>query len=190
MAAKKSAGFDNISVEIMKLSMPYIAEPRSCLINKSLTQGIVPDSLKVARICPVFKSGDKAEFTNYRPISILPSFSKFFEKFVYNRLIKYLLEQSILNKNQYGFHSKHDTSMAVIEMVDKISAAIDVNDYSVGLFIDLSKAFDTLDHKILFNKLYHYGIRRVALDWFKSYFKNCTHYVDYNGFQSSKLDIS
>ena len=74
-------------------------------------------------------------------------------------------------------------------MVDKISSAIDGNDYSVGLFIDLSKAFDTRDHKILFNKLHHYGIRGMALDWFKSYFKNRTQYVDYNGFQSSKLDI-
>ena len=73
--------------------------------------------------------------------------------------------------------------MAVIEMVDKISAAFDGNDYSVGLFIDLSKAFDTLGHKILINKLYHYVIRGVALDWFKSYFKNRTQYVDYNGFQ-------
>ena len=71
----------------MKLSMPYIAEPRSCLINKSLTQGIVPDSLKIARVCPVFKSDDEAEFTNYSPISILPSFSKIFEKVVYNGLI-------------------------------------------------------------------------------------------------------
>ena len=79
--------------------------------------------------------------------------------------------------------------MAVMEMVDKISATIDGNYYSVGLFIDLSKAFDTLDHKILFNKLYHYGIRGVSFDWFKSYFNNRTQYVDYNGFQSSKLDI-
>ena len=129
----------------MKLSMPYIAKPLSCLINKSLTQGIVPDTLKIARVCPVFKSGDKTEFTNYRPIYILPSFAKIFKKFVYNRLIKYLSEHSILIKNQYGFRSKHDTNMAVMEMVDKISAAIDGNDYSVGLFIDLSKAFDTLD---------------------------------------------
>ena len=94
-------------------------------------------------------------FTNYSPISILPSFSKPFEKLVYNRLQNYLIKNNILTNNQFGFRCKHDTSMAVIEMVDKIRIAIDNSEYSSGVFIDLSKTFDTLHHHILYDKLEH-----------------------------------
>ena len=106
---------------------------------------------------------------------------------MYYRLIDYLTKCSILTNNQYGFRFKHDTSMAVIEMVNKISEAIDKGDYSVGLFIDLSKAFDTLDHYLLFDKLEHYGVRGTALNWFQSYLCNRVQFVDYNNTQSQIL---
>ena len=124
----------------------------------------VHDFLKISRVCPVFKNGDASEFSNYRPILILPSFSIFFEKLVYNRLQNYLIKNNILTNNQFGFRCKHDTSMAVIEMVDKISTAIDNSEYSAGVFIDLSKAFDTLAHHILYDKLEHYGILWTAIN--------------------------
>jgi hypothetical protein len=190
MTTKKSAGYDDISLEIMKLAIPFVAHPLSTIVNNSFTLGLMPDSLKIAKVCPVFKSGDFNEFNNYRPISVLPSFSKIFEKLVYNRLLNYLSKQSILFKNQYGFRSNHDTCMAVINMVDKITAAIDANEFSVGLFIDLSKAFDTLNHNILFDKLEHYGIRGVTLKWFKSYLSNRQQFVNYNGVSSSRLGIN
>ena len=102
MTTKRSDGFDNVSIEIIKLSIKYITEPLSHLVNNSFIRGLVPDSLKIAKVCPIFKS-DFTDFTSYRPISVLSSFSKIFEKLVYNRLLNYLFQHSILSNNQYGF---------------------------------------------------------------------------------------
>ena len=99
--------------------MPYLSNILSNLINLSLQSGIVPDHLKVARVIPLFKSGDKDEITNYRPVSILPCISKIYEKVVYHRLISYLNKNDILNSNQYGFRNNHSTSMAIVDFVEK-----------------------------------------------------------------------
>jgi hypothetical protein len=181
---KQSFGFDCIPVNIMKSCISYIAEPIAVIINSSLDTGVFPDILKVAKVCPIFKSGDKSDFQNYRPISVLPSFSKIFEKVVQNRLLSYLHNNDILCKNQFGFRKKHSAYMALIDMYDKISLAIDKNESSIGIFIDLSKAFATLDHNILLKKLEHYGIRGKALDWFKSYLYNRKQCVSLNGVMS------
>ena len=146
-----------------------IAEPISRLINYSFATGKFPDQLKIAKVCPMFKNGDNTCFANYRPISVLPSFSKIFEKVVSNRLMAFLNLHKIFFKNQYGFRQNHSTYMAIMEMQDKISNAIDEGEYAVGIFLDLSKAFDTLDHYTLIAKLEYYGIRGLALEWFKSY---------------------
>jgi hypothetical protein len=106
---KWSAGFDCIPVNILKLSIQYVAEPISQLINSSFTTGIFPDKLKIAKVCPIFKSGEKYSFTNYRPISILSSFSKIFEKAVSNRLMPFFYSKSILIDNQFGFRPKFST---------------------------------------------------------------------------------
>jgi len=187
---KQSFGFDNIPVNIMKSSISYIAEPIAAIINSSLDTGIFPDILKVARVCPIFKSGDKSDFQNYRPISVLPSFSKIFEKVVQCRLLSYLHSNSILCSNQFGFRKNHSTYMALIDLYDKISLAIDKNEFSMGIFIDLSKAFDTLDHNILLKKLEHYGIRGKALDWFKSYLHNRKQCVSLNGVMSDYKTVT
>ena len=158
----------------MKLAIQFIAEPLPLLINQSFSDGYVHDFLKIDT---VFKNGDASEFTNYRPISILPSFYKICEKLVSNQLQNYLIKNNILTNNQFGFSCKYDTSMAVIEMVDKISTEIDNSEYSAWVFIDLSKAFNTLDQHILYDKLEHYGIRGTALNWFKSYLTNRVQYV-------------
>jgi hypothetical protein len=140
------------------------------IVNLSLKSGIVPDQLKIARVLPLFKSGDNM-LSNYRPISVLPIFSKIFEKVVYNRLITYF--------NKLALH----------HLFDNITKAIDQKEYTIGVFIDLSKAFDTVNHEILINKLKHYAIRRLALDWIKSYFGNRQQYVEYNGAYSSYNSI-
>ena len=164
---KWSAGVDNIPVNIMKTSILHIAEPISRLINSSFSNGIFPNCLKIAKVCPIYKSSAKNSFANYRPISILPSFSKIYEKAVATRLMCFLEAKRILIDNQYGFRPKRSTYMALMQMYDKISTAIDNNEYSVGIFIDLSKAFDTLNDEILLKKLENYGIRGITLKWFK-----------------------
>ena len=177
---KLSCGYDDIPVNIMKASIHPIAEVISNVINSSLLTGIYPDQLKIAKICPIFKSGERDLFVNYRPISVLSSFSKIFEKVMFNRLINYIDSKKILINSPFGFRQKHSTFMAISDMYDKISAAIDRNEYAIGIFIDLSKAFDTLDHEILLKKLEHYGVRGVALQWFKSYLVNRKQYVFVN----------
>jgi len=104
LANKTSAGYDNISVNLIKKIIHHTTEPLSALINKSFEYGIVPDQLKIARVCPIFISGDQSDFTNYRPISVLPAFSKMFEKLVHTRLMNYLEKHSVLTENQFVIH--------------------------------------------------------------------------------------
>ncbi|MGE5862423.1 MAG: RNA-directed DNA polymerase, partial [Nitrososphaerales archaeon] len=190
LKSKSSAGYDEIPTDIVKFSINSVAPTLAKIINKSFAYGSVPDLIKIAKVCPIFKSGEKSNISNYRPISILPSYSKIIEKLVYNRLINYLTKHAILYKHQYGFRNNHCTSMAIIEMIDKITDAMDNNKFSIGIFVDLSKAFDTINHKILFNKLEYYGIRGIALNWFKSYLQNRKQYVEYNKTKSSQLPIT
>ena len=127
-----------------------------------MTEGVFPDHLKVA----VFKAGDAQLVTNYRPISILAIFSKIFEKIVCSRLESYLEKNNILHENQFGFRQKVSTCSALLQLVDEISASMDNRKTTIGVFIDLAKAFDTFDHNILLNKLEFYGVRGIALEWF------------------------
>ena len=108
---------------------------------------------------------------------MLPSFSKVFEKVICSRIVTYLDAHNILIENQYGFRPKHSTYIALIDMYNKVSSALDKNEYSIGLFLDFSKAFDTLNHQILLHKLFHYGIRGIALEWIKSYLQNRKQFV-------------
>ena len=106
------------------------------IINESLVTGIVPSKLKIAKIIPLFKSGDPKAFNNYRPISILPCLSKIYEKVVYNRLIDFINKNKILSKCQYGFRSSHSTSLAIVDFVEKMITSIDEGNYSLGIFLD------------------------------------------------------
>ena len=130
---------------------------------------VVPDQMKIARVVPIFKAGNKFIFSNYRPVSIIPCFSKFLERIVYNRILCYLIDFNVLCDNHHGFRKNHSTTHALIDLYDKISSALDRRELAVGVFLDLSKAFDTVNHEILFDELYHHGIRGLALEWVKSY---------------------
>ena len=145
--------------------------------------------MKIAKVIPIYKNENPELFANYRPISILPSISKILERLMYNRLYNFLADHNIISKKQYGFRENYSTYMALIDLVDNISSNIDNKKHSIGIFLDLSKAFDTIDHQILLRKLQCYGIRGIACDWFKSYLENRVQYVSYNTKDSHYMNI-
>ena len=187
---KTSYGIDEIPVHIVKSCIPGIAAPLSSIINCSLQTGHFPSPLKIAKVIPLSKGNVINNIQNYRPISVLPSFSKVFEKVVFNRMSAYIESQSILNSCQYGFRKNYSTFMALTEFYDKVTAAIDGKQFAIGIFVDLAKAFDTLDHNILLNKLEYYGVRGITLNWFRSYLSNRCQYVTINNTCSSLRKIS
>ena len=128
--------------------------PLSRLINCSFVTGTFPTNLKVARIIPVHKQGSKLSVNNYRPISLLSNIHKIFQKIMYKRLYDFLCKQNSFYELQFGFRSKHLTTHALISLTEKIREALDNNKYALGIFIDLKKAFDTVDHNILLKKTY------------------------------------
>lgn len=140
-----------------------------------MTHGIVPDQMKIAHVIPVYKSDDHSQFNNYRWISILPAFSKFLERIIYNRLLEYIDKYNILCDQHYGFKKAHSTSVAL-----KLSSAIDHRKFTIGIFFDLSKAFDTVNH-IRFTTLEHCGFRGLVFHWIKTYFSNRKQFTQYNG---------
>ena len=177
---KRCSGIDRIPCKLIKELKHELLIPLTIIVNNSLESGTVPEGMKIAKIIPLFKAKNKSELSNYRPISILPSLSKVLEKIVHKRLYNYAQSHNILFESQYGFRNKRSTINAVTEFVLKTLSNIDEGKLTVSLFLDLSKAFDTINHDILLYKLHHYGIRGTALAWFDSYLKNRTHYVSYN----------
>ena len=187
---KNSAGHDDISNRIIKYICPIIAAPLSVIINQSFTTGIFPQKLKVAKVIPIYKKDEETFFTNYRPISLLPVFSKILEKIAYAQFFKYLIVNNLLFNSQHGFRMSHSTETAAYEFIDVTNNFLDSGFIPLSLYIDLSKAFDTLDHTILLHKLKSYGITSSALTWFKSYLSNRNQFTLYDGFSSSSLPLN
>jgi len=144
-----------------------------------------PTKLKMAKIIPIFKSEDNTNANNYRPISLLSNFNRIFEKWVYSRMESFIEQNDILSPSQYGFRKAHSTQHAILDIVSTIQENMDGRLFSCGVFIDLKKAFDTVDHKILLHKLDHYGFRGVINKWFSSYLDGRTQTTQI-GFYISK----
>ena len=186
---KTSCGIDEISNKTLKYLKNVIAAPLTIIINQMLNSGIFPDALKVSKVIPLYKKDDKQVFSNYRPISLLPSISKIFEKVILLQLIEYLVINNIIHKNQYGFRKNHSTELAALHLVDDIYYKMDANELPLSVYIDLSKAFDSLDHKILLSKLQFYGITGSTLSLLTSYLSNRRQCTKYNTTVSDFLSM-
>ena len=187
LKTNKIPGYDDISSNAVNNDFDFIVEPQRYIFSNSLAQGIFPEEKKIARITPIYKGGDKENVVNYRPISVLPCFSKMLERIVYNRLYLYLTENNLLYNKQFGFQKGDSTDHAIVQLADQIHEMFDKGIYTLGVFIDLSKAFDAVDHKILLKKLSHYGIKNKSLDWFTCYLSNGKQFIGYNVSSKSTL---
>ena len=181
---KKSSGPHSIPVKLLKLASNHIAIPLSNIFNSSFQEGIFPNLCKTAKVIPIFKNGPRDSVNNYRPISLLPIFGKIMEKIMSVRLTNFLELHSILHPNQFGFRPGFSTSDSLISISETIRKSLDKKKYGCGVFIDLKKAFDTVNHTILIQKLEHYGIHDNALSWFMSYLKDRDQFVSVNSVDS------
>ena len=174
----------DISVTVLKRAAANVSGHLSWFFNKFMDLGTFPRILKVGKISPIYKKGDVQLFDNYRPISILPIFGKIFEKIIYNRLYSFLTSLNVIHEQQCGFRKKHSTGHAINYSVNKIVNELQKRNHVIGIFIDLSKAFDTIDHSKLLVKLEHYGIRGICLQLLSSYLSERQQFTNFNGVES------
>ena len=190
LKSNKSNGFDDINANVVKQIYTLIKRPLIYIFNCSIQKGIFPDKLKIARVTPIFKSGEETVISNYRPISVLPCFSKILEKIMYNRLYPFFRENKILYEKQFGFQANHSTDHAIVQLSSEIYESFNKKEFTLGVFIDLSKAFDTVDHKILFKKLENYGVKDSYLKWFISYLTSRKQFIAYNRNQTDLIETT
>ena len=182
----KGAGWDGVSPRVIKAVAAEISRPLTQLFNCCMREGYYPSCFKVARVVPVFKAEDPTLFSNYRPVSVLPVLSQIFERVICARLANFFVEQDVIIPNQYGFRAGHSTTMAITDMVEKVRKAWGEKSVALGVFIDLKKAFDTVDHTILLEKLRYYGVRGETSKLLESYLSRRTQYVCYGGYESER----
>ena len=166
---KKATGLDGISSRLLKAGAAPLSTPLTMLFNNSISSGQVPQKWKLSRVTPLFKEGSRDDVNNYRPISVIPVVMKIFERLIHNQLYAFLSTHNLLSSHQSGFRPKHSTVTTLTDVTDYILKNIDAGHFVGGVFIDLKKAFDTVNHKILLKKLASFGIAGLELDWFKSY---------------------
>ena len=186
----KATGLDNIPCKLLKIAADVIAPSLTCIFNQSLLTGIYPSDWKLAKVTPIFKTGSKTDLNNYRPISVIPAVAKIFEKIVYDQLYNYLNVNDLLTSCQSGFRSLHSTLTALLETSDNWCVNVDKGLLNGVIFIDLKKAFETIDHEIILQKLAKYGVDQDALKWFKSYLRNRLQRCNVNNKLSSATPLN
>lgn len=186
---KKSFGNDNVSGYFLKIAFPVISSSLVQIFNVSIETSTFPDAWKIARVTPIYKEGEKSEKSNYRPISVLPVISRLFEKLIFDQLYQYMNENGFLSPDQSGFRALHSTITCLLKCTDDWYNGMDKGILTGMIFIDLKKAFDTVDHEILCQKLAHYGVLSRELSWFKSYLANRKQYCRVNGVDSNMGSI-
>ena len=189
MKSKRSTGHDNISTHQLKMLLPAILSPLRIIFNRTLDEGIFPQQLKHAKVKPLFKKNEKHLLTNYRPISLLPSISKVLEKLIHKKLYSFLTGKKILSDRQYGFRPKLSTADALCTFLSDTYCQLNSQHITIAAFLDLSKAFDTIKHSILFHKLHNYGIRGIPLNLIKSYLTNRSQHCSIGSVQSDSIDL-
>ena len=185
----KACGHDDVSPIVVKACADVLSRPLQHIINLSFRQGVFPRAMKVAKVVPLHKSGDKSDVKNKRPISVLNIFSKILEKCLVTRLTNYLESHNIVSNKQHGFRRGHSTETAIIQFTNSIYKLLEENNYALAVYIDFSKAFDCLEHGKLISKLENVGIRGNALSLLRDYLDGRSQVVHYNGQQSSPLPI-
>ena len=186
----KSVGPYSIPMRPLKSLGKPVSEAFSLIVYDSFSNGTYLSKLKVGKVVAHHKKGTSDNPFNYRPISLLSVFSKIIGKLMHKRLYDFLEINNVIDPLQFGFRKKHSTAHALTSLTEKVKQIIDDGNYSCGVFIDLKKAFDTVNHQILLKKLEHYGMRGIPLDWFKSYLSNRKQYVSINGNTSETLEVT
>ena len=186
---KHSPDPTNLPMFLIKKVIQQICQPLLHVINLSLTTGEIPTQLKLAKIVPIFKSGDPADMTNYRPISLLSSFGKILEKVVAIKLTSFVENNNLISPQQFGFRKNHSTVHPMMLLLNKITKSLNEKKHTIAIFCDLKKAFDTCDHDILLKKLSNFGIRGIELKWFENYLKGRMQFVSVNNSISNTLTI-
>jgi hypothetical protein len=179
-----------ISNRLLKFIKNEISEALTVIINQSLTFGVFPKPLKIAKVIPLFKKDENYMFNNYRPVSILSSISKVFEKVMFTQIYQYFNENNLLYDSQYGFRAHHSTELAAIEFLDTLYKELDNGESPISIFLDLSKAFDTIDHSILICKLKYYGFDNISLKLMENYLSERYQYVEFKDLKSELLNIT
>lgn len=175
---KLSTGYDEIPVTVLKAAKYHLSPVLTHLINSSFISGYFPIELKISKIIPIHKKNDLTDIANYRPISLLPSISKIYEKIVYNQLVTYLENHELIDKIQHGFCEGKSVITATVSFIESIIESVDKGDLTIGIFMDLSKAFDSVSHPALVEKLNMLGVQKQSLDWFKSYLSDRQQFVE------------
>ena len=186
---KSSTGVDNISNKLLKSAKTFIVAPLTIIINQMFQVGKFPDLLKISKVLPIYKKDDHSLFSNYRPISLLPSVSKIFERAIMIQLTEYLEDNKLIHSNQYGFRKFHLTEYAALHLVDYLNYEMDSRRTPVTIHLDLSKAFDCLSHSILLDKLRFYGINEMAYNLMKNYLENRKQFVQFDSCSSKMKSI-